>query len=381
VSGGRIRVAHVMHGLMMGGLEQMVMYLCEAGRPLGVEPLVISFGADGPMRALLASHRIPLVALGSVRGLAPTTVRKIAQALRDHAVDIVHAHDMGPWLNCVAARALRPGARVLATFHQTFVPKGIWRGAMLAAAALTDAVVACGNEVHASIERWRPRTLRLELIGNGIPLGPEPSPSQRAEARRRLGLPEDAVIIGYVGRLHREKGVDLLIDGFAEAFADRPNVHLVLVGKGIHETAFRAQAAETRNPCIHFLGEIVNATSLLPGFDVYAQPSRREGRSLSMLEAMAAALPTVAQGLPAIREIHVEGESALLLEPTERPRFAHALRRLADDASLRARMGASARLLARNFSVGTMVQAYARLYRSLPLPRAVPLTGTWGASP
>jgi glycosyltransferase involved in cell wall biosynthesis len=108
---------------------------------------------------------------------------------------------------------------------------------------------------------------------------------------------------------------------------------------------------------------------------VYVQPSRREGRSLAMLEAMAAALPTVAQGLPAMGEIHVHDQTALLVPPSEKPDFAPAIARLLEDAALRARMGRSARDHVQAFSVATMAHSYADLYRDilgeLPPLRAV----------
>lgn len=365
---GVIRVAHVMHGLMMGGLEQVVVRLCEAGRRHGIEPRVIAFGADGAVRDLLARHRIPLTYLGTVRGMSPQAVSGIARSLRENRIAVAHAHDLGPWLNAVAARALAPAVRPVATFHQIRMPRGLERGAATGAALLSDALVACGNEVRASVARWAPPRTRLELIGNGVPIGPEPTPDLRAEARRRMGVPEDAVVLGYLGRLHEEKGVDLLVDAFLEALAGREQVHLVLIGKGHLEGELRARVERAGVKRVHFLGEVLAASSLLAGLDVYVQPSRREGRSLSMLEAMAAALPTVAQALPAIREIHVDGETALLVPPGPKPPFAQAISRLIDDPSLRTRLGRNARHHVRRYSVDAMAEAYAALYRDL-LPR------------
>jgi glycosyltransferase involved in cell wall biosynthesis len=366
MSAKRIRVAHVMHGLMMGGLEQVVVRLCNAGRELEVDPLVVSFGPDGPVRELLEQATIPLVYLGNtIRGMSPQAIQSIARGFREHRVDVAHAHDMGPWLNAVAARALAPRVRPIVTFHQIATPSGFERGAAIAAALVSDALVACGEEVRTCIRRWAPPGARIELIGNGVPIGPLPTPEDRVNARAQMGVPQESLVLGYLGRLHEEKGADLLVDAFLESFAHREDVHLVLIGKGRLEPELRARAERAGCGRIHFLGEIVPASSFLPGFDVYVQPSRREGRSMSMLEAMAAGLPTVAQGIPAIREIHLDGATALLVPQATRPDFGPALLKLIDDGELRARLGQRAREQVRRHSVEAMAEAYAQLYQEL----------------
>lgn len=367
---GRIRVAHVMHGLMMGGLEHMVVRLCEAGRRFDIEPLVVAFGTHGSVRELLDAHSIPLSYLGAIRGMSRQAIQAIARVLREHRVDVAHAHDVGPWLNAVASRALAPRVRNTVTFHQIATPTGLERGAAIAASLMSDALVACGDEVHTCVRRWAPPGTRVELIANGVPIGPEPTVEDRARARARMGVPDGARVIGYLGRLHEEKGVDLLIDAFLASFRTREDVHLVLVGKDGREghgfeRALRARAEAEGGRRIHFLGEIMAASSLLAGFDIYVQPSRREGRSLSMLEAMAAGLPTVAQALPAMREIHVEGTTALLVPPATHPAFGPAIIQLLEDDELRIRIGRNAREHVRRHSVDAMAAAYAELYQDM----------------
>jgi glycosyltransferase involved in cell wall biosynthesis len=366
-----IRVAHVVHGLMMGGLEQMVVRLCVSSRAQGIEPMVVAFGADGAVRSQLQREQIPLVYLGRVKGLSRQAIQGIGRAFRDRGVDIAHAHDRGPWLNAVAARALAPSTKVMATFHQMAVPSGLERGAAFAGAFLSDAMVACGGEVQTCLRKWTPPNTRLELIGNGIQLVPPPTPEDRARARERLGVPMDARVIGYLGRLHHEKGPDLLLEAFLKHFADRTDVHLVMIGKGPTghdgdlEPALRNRAARSVNPRIHIPGELVDASGLLAAFDVYVQPSRREGRSLAMLEAMAAGLPTVTQALPAIREVHEDGITALLVDAACTDALAGAIAKLLDDPGLRERMGAAARERAKRFSIDVMAREYAALYRDL----------------
>ena len=371
LSGRSTRVAHVVHGLMMGGLEQMVVRLCVASRAHGIEPMVVAFGADGAVRSQLERAQIPLVYLGKVKGLSPQAIQGIARAFTAHRVDIAHAHDFGPWLNAVAARSLAPAVRVMATFHQMAVPSGMDRGAAVAGTFLSDALVACGGEVRTCVGRWAPPVTRLELIGNGIPLIPPFRPVDRERARRRLGVPLNAKVVGYLGRLHHEKGPDLLLEAFVQRFAHRPDVHLVMIGRGPTgfpadvEPMLRRRAADSGCARIHLTGEVVDASSLLAAFDVYAQPSRREGRSLAMLEAMAAGIPTVTSALPSIRELHADGETALLVDAADSRMLGSAIERLLEDAELRAHLNANARERARRYSVEAMASEYAALYRDI----------------
>src|SRR5438270_11352695 len=135
------------------------------------------------------------------------------------------------------------------------------------------------------------------------------------------------------------------------------------MGTGPMEEDLRRAAEGQGN--VHFTGLVMDAARLLSGLDVYAQTSLSEGRSLSMLEAMGAGLPTVAHDLVPVREIHQDGVTALLAPLGDRAALGAALHRLALDPALRSRMGAAARERAQRHSIEPMVDAYEALYREL----------------
>jgi glycosyltransferase involved in cell wall biosynthesis len=363
-----VRVAHIIHGLELGGLERLVVDLADRSRAFGIEPSVVSFGPDGPVRAWTEAAQVPMHWVGDVPGLSARALRRLAGALG--GVAVAHAHDLGPWLNAVAARALVPRTRVLATFHQLAPPSGLKRQAASLAARLSQALVACGREVRAELASWAPPGTPLVTIGNGVSVPAAPEAGARAAARARLGLPEHAVAIGYLGRMHVEKGPDLLVQAITSHLRDLSDVHLVLVGTGPLAASLAAEAAPLGSRA-HLLGEVVDgAAALLAGLDIYAQPSRREGRSLSMLEAMAVGLPTVAHRLAAVQELHRDGESALLVPSEDVGALAGALRMLTLDPERRRAMGQCARERVRAFSMDGMVEAYVRLWRASVPARA-----------
>jgi len=363
-----VKVAHIIHGLDVGGLERLVVDLAARSRAFDIDPSLVAFGQDGPVRAWAEAAGIPVHPLGDVRGLSLKALRRLADALS--GASVAHAHDLGPWLNAVAARSLAPRIRVLATFHQLSPPRGGKRHAAKLGARLSSALVACGREVRAELRGWAPGGTPVVTIGNGVALPGPATAEQRARARRRMRLPEDAVAVGYLGRMHPEKGPDLLVEAMVRHVLDLPQAHLVLVGRGPLDGALRTAAAPL-GARAHLLGEVAEgAADLLAGLDVYAQPSRREGRSLSMLEAMAASLPTVAHRLPAVAELHPDGSTAILVGAEDVEALGGALRALVLDPARRAALGNAARARVSAFSMDAMVEAYVRLWRACAPVRA-----------
>lgn len=361
-------MAHVIHGLEVGGLERLVVDLAARSRAWGVEPSLVAFGKDGPVRAWAEAAGVPVHTLGDVRGLSAEAIRRLGRTLS--GASVAHAHDLGPWLNAVAARSVAPRVRVLATFHQLSPPSGRKRRAAGLAARLSRALVACASEVRTELRGWVPAGTPVVTIGNGVALPALATAEQRARARQRMGLPDGAVAVGYLGRMHPEKGPDLLVEAMARHLRDVPRAHLVLVGRGPLDDVLRA-AAVPLGARAHLLGEVVDgATGLLAGLDVYAQPSRREGRSLSMLEAMAASLPTIAQRLPAVSELHPDGLTAVLVPPEDTEALGRAIRELVLDPARRRALGVAARARVAAFSMETMVEAYVRLWRASTAGRA-----------
>jgi glycosyltransferase involved in cell wall biosynthesis len=195
------------------------------------------------------------------------------------------------------------------------------------------------------------------------PHGIVPLPSvPRAEARRRLGLPEDAFVVAFAARFVPEKGLSTLI----EALAALPGALLVAAGDGPARASLEGAAARALPGRHLFTGWLDRdgMASLLAAADVLAVPSARESFGTTAVEAALAGCPVVASDLPAIREATADGEAALLVPPGDPAALRSALLRLRDDPALRARLAAAARDAARDFSLEAMVRGYAALLTS-----------------
>jgi glycosyltransferase involved in cell wall biosynthesis len=168
----------------------------------------------------------------------------------------------------------------------------------------------------------------------------------RRQLRAQHGLPEDASVIIYTGRLAPEKSLHVLVEAFAAVRHQRPQAYLVLVGDGPMRTALTEQTQ--RLGCqdnTRFVGTV--APSEIPRWlqmaDMFALVSPSEGFPCALVEAMSAGLASVVSDIPAIRQLVQSEQHGLLAPAGDAAAVSAALIRLLDDQELRTRMGAEAR--------------------------------------
>jgi len=304
--------------------------------------------------------------------------RRLYGMARALAPDIVHAQH--PFLLGPAARrfARRHGRPLVFTYHTRYekyahyVPLPERLVAALAVrlscrfAGSADLVVAPSERIAATL-RDRGVTAPVAVVPTGVPLDLF-RPGDRAEARRKLRLPADALLCLYVGRLDREKSVDRIIDAFGSVADAISGARLSLVGQGAHETAARRRAeASPARERIWFHGGRDRDT--LPLFyraaDLFLFASETETQGLVLAEAHACGLPAVAVRASGVDEVVRDGETGLLTKAAPRE-FADAAIGLLLDGERRMAMGRAARAVAeREFSAARQVEAMVGHYGRL----------------
>jgi glycosyltransferase involved in cell wall biosynthesis len=170
--------------------------------------------------------------------------------------------------------------------------------------------------------------------------------AQRRQLRAQHGLPPDASVIIYTGRLAPEKSLPVLVEAFAMVRHKRPQAYLVLVGDGPMRTSLTEQTQRLGcqdNTC--FVGTV--PPSEIPRWlqmaDVFTLVSPSEGFPCALVEAMSVGLASVVSDIPAIRQLVQPEQHGLLAPPGDAAAVSVALIRLLDDQELRTRMGAEAR--------------------------------------
>lgn len=200
-----------------------------------------------------------------------------------------------------------------------------------------------------------------QAIAGAAPVPPPGGPGLRAP----IVL---APIVLAIGRLDPQKGFDVLLAAWPRVVAAHPAARLHLVGEGPARGALEAQARGLAG--VELLGRRDDVPGRLRGATVVALPSRAEGLSNVLLEALSAGAPVVASRIPSV--VEVTGEDAALLVPPDEPAaLAAALVHALSDGALRGRLAAAGQArVAAAFGIEAVADAYAALFASLP--RATP---------
>jgi glycosyltransferase involved in cell wall biosynthesis len=169
-----------------------------------------------------------------------------------------------------------------------------------------------------------------------LPNGVQTPPCESHNPRLDLGLPQDALVVGMVGRLEERKGCRLLLSAFQSLAPRFANLHLILAGDGGLFDEMQRQAGE----CIHVLGFMESIGDVLRCLDILALPVLwGEGTSNAVLEAMSLGCPVVASNDGGMKDIVQDGATGLLVQKGSQQALESALARLIKDEDLRRRLG------------------------------------------
>jgi glycosyltransferase involved in cell wall biosynthesis len=207
----------------------------------------------------------------------------------------------------------------------------------------------------------------INVIPNGIDLDrfARAAPKRKAD----LGLPPEALVLMYVGRLGPEKNLVELLRAFRNAYDAAPNTLLALVGDGPQAEALRRTARDLDlNGSVRFLGTHPNedVPSLLGAADAFVTASITEAHPMTIIEALAAGCPVLGFNVPGIRETVIDGVDGLLA-PADPVALGRHMARVATDAALRARLSEGALRSAQDYSIEAttrrILDHYERLIR------------------
>ena len=317
------RVVHIVQKMAPGGLEVLALDL---SRQLPGDHFVISLEGDGPTLAeawpRLDQARDRLIGLSKRPGFDASLLIRLRRLLTTLAPDAVLTHHAGPLVYGGPAARLAGVKRLIHIEHDVWHYEGARRRRLMrAVVALTRPLIVGVSEAMRSPLREIFPGRPVNIIANGVDL--ERFAGDRYRTRKILGIADDAQVIGAAGRLEWVKGHDILIH--AIAMLD-PKSLLFIFGEGSRRGELQALAQNlgvARR--IHFLGHRDDTAALLPGLDVFCQPSRSEGLPLAILEAQACGVPVVASDVGDMAAA-ICPESGFLTPPDDVPALASALR-------------------------------------------------------
>jgi len=350
---------------------------------------VFGLSAPGPFVERIEARGVTHVPLANAtRAMAPhrdlLALGELRTAFRRLRPTIVHTHNPKPGVyGRLAARAARVPV-VVNTVHglyalpdDRFRKRAVVYGLERLAATCSDAELVQNPEDLDTLRHvLRIPASRLVLLGNGIDLtrfGTSPDDAaRRAAARAELGVGDDAVVVGAVGRLVAEKGYPELFEAWRTVRAQYPTAELVVAGPDDADKADaldRATVAAATADGVRFLGMRDDVEELYRAFDLYVLASHREGFPRSAMEAAAAGLPIVATDIRGCRQVVDDGVTGTLVPARSATDLARALGTLVGHDDLRRSMSlAAAARAVQEFDqdrvIATTLGTYDRLRRA-----------------
>lgn len=382
-----IRVLEICPGFAIegrsGGVGQYVISLSRALNRERVEPVICGlwhYGTrleDDRLAALRAEGLTAFTATRWADGLSflnvYTAFQGMQAALQKQPVDIIHSHAEFSDFAALCLKWLGRAPVVMRTLHNHEWKRRPWLRPL--ARLIYPLAFACEVGISPAVQtsldsRWLARLgqRRAKQINNAIALTrfSQAEPLDRAALKTSLGLAAQAPVIGTVGRLVEQKGVDILLRAFAALRATLPEACLVLVGSGEQENDFKALAHQlglTAN--VVFAGMRPDVPSLLRCLDVFVSASRWEGLPTAIMEAMAAGVPVIGTDIAGTRELIQAGHNGWLVPAEDVAALQQALSYALGHPAEGQRFAAQAKETVRAFAIETVAAQYEALYAAL----------------
>lgn len=387
----RIKVLRVIARLNVGGPALHVAYLSAGLADRGYDTTLVAgkVGAGEESMAFVAEQRgVRIETLDDLhREIAPLrdlrTILRLARLIRSERPTILHTHTAKAGAVGRIAALLAGDARppvIVHTFHG-HVLRGYFNPALTAAfrlleqllARVATKLVAVSPEVRDDLVALGVApAAKFAVVRLGIELDERVDYDEegRKATRRLLGIPPDAFVVGWIGRMtavKRTEDIARTLQALVERGVDG---YLCLVGDGPDRTRLERRMHElgVAKRCL-FVGYQENVARFYDAMDVLLLTSVNEGTPVSVIEALAAGRPVVATRVGGVSDVVRDGVDGFLAEVADVESLAARLAELAGDPELRTRMGNAGRAhVVDRYAVERLVDDIDRLYRSL-LPR------------
>ena len=297
---------------------------------------------------------------------------------------VVYATPNGALYGSIGSKAAKVPCRVLAQWGMRYVGFDGWKRTLvrnlekIACINATDIRNVSEKNREIAIKDGMYKPEKCKVLGKGGTIGVDLErykideiPAMRKSMRQKLGIPEDALTYGFVGRICRDKGVGELISAFELVQNENPDVYLMLIGGMDDNPMLPDELLKNAkdNPHIIFCGSVPNliVSEYLAAADVLVHPTYREGFGMVLQEAAAMFLPTITTNIPGASEAIENGKTGLLAEKQDVETLKNAMITMFD-VNIRRTFGENGRKrieehFGRNMMVERLCQDYIDLYQ------------------
>ena len=297
----------------------------------------------------------------------------LSKFVHNNKIDIIHSHLFGNNFYGFLA-ALLTKRKVILTIHGEDCFKSKKRKLFYKSVApFVSKIVTVSKPLYQRlVSGLGIKKEKVSLIPNGIDTTLFQCTIDLINQKRKLGISIDAPIIGAVGNIKPVKGYDILLNAAADILKVIPNACFLIVG-GVdphYKECMRDLKARTvgKNLInnVYFLGERDDVERILPILDIYVLPSRSEGTSIALLEAMASGRPIIATNVGGTPDIIEDNKTGILIPPEDPSSLSEAIIKLLKNNSIAKKMGENTRIaVQKDHSVDSMVNNYINLYNEI----------------
>jgi glycosyltransferase involved in cell wall biosynthesis len=297
---------------------------------------------------------------GQIDRTVPASIRELAARAN---TDIIHAH--GYKADLYSYFALRQSAIPLVstchTWYDNDLAVSLYGMAYRFVLRSYAAVVAVSEEVRQRLLNAGVRKEKIHLVRNGIDLRPF---DNAPPSLRTISAEGHSPIVGLVGRLAAEKGVDIFLRAAARVLVELPSTKFVVVGDGPDRGQLELLLSKLQiEENVSLLGRRDDMPPVYASLDLMVSASRREGLPIAILEGMASSLPIIATAVGAVPTVVLNGRTGVLVPAEDVEALASEIVKLLTNPTQRQQLGAAAKkLIEDEFSAGRMTADYLRVY-------------------
>lgn len=298
----------------------------------------------------------------------PRVVWRLLKILRAGNFDLVHTHGYFADI-CTIPVARMLGIKTITTCHG-FIANDqrlkLYNRLDTYAIKASNRVIAVSEGLKHQLVAAGGKQNRITVMTNGVEteFNANEIARLRNSKRKELQINNDDFVVGFLGRLSAEKGVNFLIEAGADLVEAGLPVRLLIVGEGEERANLEALVAQRgMTQKVIFAGFQADTRSWLSAFDLFALPSLTEGTPMALLEAMALGVPVLASNVGGVPKVITDGHNGLLVEPGSSQSIAKAIRRAFFDQSLLGKLSSEAlKTIELQYDVGPWCSKIESLY-------------------
>ncbi len=300
----------------------------------------------------------------------------LRKTIKKNKPSIVHTHSSkAGFLGRIAAKIEKvphiihtPHGHVFSGYFGCFKTK-LFMVLERLAAKITDTLIALAKQEKNDYIHYRiAKENKLRVIPSGIEMEnfKEPTLREKVKARKKLGIPEKAVVVGTAGRLVPVKGPEYLVKAAKHVLSSYPDTVFIFAGDGYLWKNLEKKAIELKIlKNIYFLGWREDICRIMSIYDIFVLPSLNEGMGRVLIEAMALGKPIVASNVGSIPDLIDHGKNGYLVSAKNPFQLADSIKKLIKNNKMRNKMGREGKKKAESFTAETMVKKIKALYKEL----------------